>query len=119
MTLGSWCDKGLKVGEWVCGWMGWWGYGGSGGMGMFVRESVGVEATLALKVISFFAGKTPNLSCTLRYSLFSSLDLTPSPSFATFYIAFVASLICFLSILFWSHVRITIFAFFKLDEEGS
>ncbi len=69
MTLGSWCDKGLKVGEWVCGWMGWWGYGGSGGMGMFVRESVGVEATLALKVISFFAGKTPNLSCKLRYSL--------------------------------------------------
>ncbi len=26
---------------------------------MFVRESVGVEATLALKVIGFFAGKNP------------------------------------------------------------
>ncbi len=79
----------------------------------------GVEARLALKVISFFAGKNPNLSCKLRYSLFSSLDLTPSPSFAAFYIAFVASLICFLSLLLWSHVQITIFAFFKLDEEGS
>ncbi len=87
---------------------------------MFVRESVGVEATLALKVISFFAGKNPNLSYKLRYSLFSSLDLlTPSPSFATFYIAFVASLICFLSLLFGSHVQITIFAFFNLDEEAS
>ncbi len=99
--------------------MGGWVNGGSGGMEMFVRESVGVEATLALKVIGFFAGKNANLSCKVRYSLFSSLDLTPSPSFATFYIAFVASLICFLSLLFWYHVQITIFGFFKLDEEGS
>jgi hypothetical protein len=33
MTLGSWCDKGLKEGRWVGEWVG-------GGMGMFVRESV-------------------------------------------------------------------------------
>ncbi len=65
--------------------MGGWGNGGSGGMGMFVRESVGVEATLAWKVISFLAGKNPNLSCKLRrYSLFSSLDLTPLSFFCYF-----------------------------------